>query len=369
MDRLHCALSLQKGAFDLAVDLSIAGSGVTGIWGPNGAGKSTLLRAIAGLERRVAGRIMWQDRCWLDSDHGVSMPVEKRPVGIVFQDARLFSFTDVRGNLEFAHRRAFAHHNGMPFQQVLRTLRLEHLLDRNVASLSGGERQRVAIARAILRRPQLLLLDEPLAAIDVNQKAEFVDVFRQLTQQLHLPVLYVTHSLDEISVLADELIILDDGRVSAHDKTQQAVLRIDVPVLQRRDDAVSILDAKVAFHDPAMRLSHLLVDNEPLLVPIITAAPGERVRLLVHARDVALSRALQTGLSIRNQLPALIESISDHPDATYADIILSIGEHRLTSRITRAACRDLDLREGEAVYALVKSVSVTQRHLSLPVSF
>ena len=369
MDRLYCALSLQKGAFDLAVDLTIAGSGVTGLWGPNGAGKSTLLRAIAGLEGDVIGRIGWQDDCWLDSDRGISVPAEKRPVGMVFQEARLFSFTDVRGNLEFARKRALDGHEGMPFQQVLTKLRLENLLDRSVASLSGGERHRVAIARALLRRPQLLLLDEPLAAIDVNQKAEFLDLFRQLAQQFQLPVLYVSHSLDEISVLADELIILDDGRISAHDTTQQAVLRIDVPALQRRGDAVSILEARVAFHDEAMRLSHLIVDDAELLVPLINASSGQRVRLLVHARDVALARTAQTGLSIRNQLPAVIESISDHPGATYADIILLLGRHRLTARITRAACRDLDLRVGEAVYALVKSISVTQQHLSSPAVF
>lgn len=358
MSTLSFDLSIDYGSFSLALDGTIPLSGITALFGPSGCGKSTLLRILAGLERNAAGRIDFAGEIWQKDSGRDSLPAHRRGTGYVFQDARLFPHLDVAGNLNYAEKRSRQIKSGIGLDQVVKALDLAPLLNRRTTSLSGGERQRVAIGRTLLTRPRLLLMDEPLAALDLKRKAEILPYIERLPQVFGIPAIYVTHDIDEVTRLADRMIVLRDGRHVASGSVEQVLERLDLPANGERFEAGVALSAEVKDHDPHYRLSRLDIAGQILSVPMVDAAPGTRLRLRIRARDVAIATERPHGISVRNILTARIAEVTPLPDSAQADLLLDIGGTHLRARITRQSVDELDLVPGRAVYALVKSVTL-----------
>jgi len=346
-------ISLGFPDFTLQVTQSIALQGVTAIFGRSGSGKSTLLRIIAGLEHRAKGQVGMAGTVWQDATRFVAP--EKRGIGYVFQDTRLFPHLSVRGNLDYALRRARGL-GGPSLDEVVTALDLGPLLARRPAGLSGGEKQRVGIGRALLTAPRVLLMDEPLAALDEARKAEILPYLERLRDNAAIPILYVSHSLNEVSRLARDMIVLRDGRVLRHGPAADLFADPEsVPIFGVRD-AGAIITARIAGHE-ADGLTRCDTSAGPLLLPRINAAPGAALRIRIHAQDVILARHRPEGLSALNILPAIITALKlgEGPGVI---VQLRLGQDLLLARITRRSAQMLDLREGMAVYAILKSVAV-----------
>lgn len=342
--------------FALDVAFSAAPRGVTALFGPSGCGKSSILNAVAGLLRPDAGRISLGGAALLDTAQRVFVPAERRRCGLVFQEARLFPHLSVAANLRYGLRRAPRDATGPGFEEVVALLGIGALLERRPARLSGGERQRVALGRALLMRPRLLLMDEPLAALDGPRRAEILPFLARLRAEARLPILYVTHALDEVDALADQLVLMEGGRVLASGGLEELTARIDLPLAARRDAGV-LITARLAAHDPARGLSRLDFAGGALLVPLQDVPPGTALRLRLRARDVAVALTPPAGVSVQNILPAIIAAI--RPTAAPHELFLQlmVGETPLLSRVTRDAVERLGLLPGQAVFALVKSVA------------
>ena len=342
--------------FSLDVAFSAATPGVTAIFGPSGCGKSTILAAVAGLLRPEAGRVALDGRVLLDRARGIAVPPEQRRCGLVFQDARLFPHMTVRSNLRYGLRRAPPGTNGSGFDEVVALLGVEALLERRPCTLSGGEKQRVALGRALLSRPSLLLMDEPLAALDAARKAEVLPFLARVRDVLSVPLIYVTHALDEVDRLADDLVLLEAGRVLASGTVEALSARTDIPVLAGRRDAGAVLCCTVLAHEEARGLSRLGFPGGELLVPLATARVGAALRVRVRARDVSVATEAPRGLSVQNVLPATIEAL--RPGRPHESVLrLRVGEGALLSRVTTDTVSRLALHPGQAVWALVKSVA------------
>jgi len=350
--------------FSLEVAQEFAGDGITAVFGPSGCGKSTLLRSIAGFEPGAAGRVRFGDEVWMDARR--SLAPHRRGVGYVFQDARLFPHLSVRGNLDFSARRA----GGVParygFDDVAEVLDLAPLFARRVTQLSGGERQRVAIGRTLLARPRLLLMDEPLAALDTRRKGEILPYIARLRTAFRLPVLYVTHALEEVTQLCDRIVALAAGRVVATGDVASVLERLDLADVQGRFEAGAILRGRITGRDAAMHLSRVDLGGAMLDVPEISRPVGEEVRLRVRARDVSLARGRPEGLSIRNRLAATVLAVEEENAGAFAEVLLDVAGQHLRARVTRAAIRELGLVAGDAVTALVKSVAFDRQALPRP---
>lgn len=355
---LSLSLQQQRGAFRLNLDNTWSGNGVLGVLGASGAGKSTLLRAIAGLDGDVRGRIQWREYCWLDSSVDRLVPAHQRAIGMVFQDVRLFPHLDVAGNLEFAQRRADDAGPEIDVNEVTGVLALGSLLDRRVTTLSGGERQRVALARALLRRPQLLLLDEPLSAVDTTRRAELLSYLRQVFSEFSLPAIYVSHSLDELASLSDDLWVMRQGQVVACGDAPALLARLDINEVSEGVAAGAVLEVTVTKHFENYGLTQVQLAEQPLWLPAFSAEPQSKRRILVHARDVSLALERPRGLSIRNVLAGSIEDMAPLDDGVSVDVLVRVGQTLLRSRITRASRDELGLTKGRPVFALVKSVSL-----------
>ncbi len=355
-ESLHVRLRLRFDDFSLELDESLATQGVTGIWGPSGSGKSSLLRSICGLEARAQGRISWGDEVWLDSDAGVFVPTHRRDVAYMFQDARLFPHLSVEGNLRFAEKRAPREGLAVSFEDAVAALELEPLLERRTTDLSGGEQQRVSLGRTLLTRPRLLLLDEPLAALDASRRLEILRFIEALHARFALPMLYVSHSVEEIALLADEVLELEHGRARSHGASA-SMFAAGTP---GRDASVSVLAARVARLDEAWQLAWLDVAGQEISVPQPPSLhEGDRVRLLIRARDVSLATDRPTGVSIRNVLAGRVEEVDEDPHSAFAEVTVALSvRDRLRARITRASLHELGLAAGREVYCLLKSVNV-----------
>lgn len=348
--------------FELAVKQVFPGRGITALFGPSGCGKSTLLRVIAGFERGARGRVTFDGDVWLDGRSGVEPHL--RGVGYVFQDARLFPHLTVRGNLDFAQKRSAGVPARYSFDDVADVLDLAPLFDRHAPRLSGGERQRVAIGRTLLARPRLLLMDEPLAALDTRRKGEILPYVARLATAFDIPVIYVTHALEEVTQLCDRIVALAAGRVVATGGVAETLERLDLADVQGRFEAGSVLKGSVAAQDTALHLTRIdLGGGTALEVPEIGLARGSEVRLRVRARDVSLASARPEGVSIRNILSARVVRIAAEPDTAYAEVLLDLGGQNLRARITRAAVEDLSLIEGGQTFALIKSASFDRQAL------
>lgn len=331
--------------------------GVTALFGPSGSGKTTILAAIAGFRPGI-GFVAVEGVTWQDERHSIAP--HKRPVGTVFQDGRLFEHLDVNGNLRFAERRADPDGPRIARGDVIEALELGDLLSRSTATLSGGERQRVAIGRALLARPQLLLMDEPLAALDRTRKAAILPLIAALPARFGTPVLYVSHQIDEIVQLADNLVTMRDGRITGQGETVAMMAAMD-PAVTGRFEAGSLLEGEIIEIRPDLAMVAIGVGETPLWVPDIgPARMGERLRIRVRARDVALALAPVPGISIRNQLPGRISRI-EMDDSPFAEIWLEIERQPLRVRVTRMTIAELGLAPGQEVWALIKSVAFDRR--------
>lgn len=341
-------LAHRRGDFTLELDASIPPAGVTGIFGPSGAGKTTLLRLIAGFDRPDRGRIVFDGEDW------TGLPPSRRPVGTVFQSPRLFPHLSVRGNLDYAVKRAAA--DGPALADVVDALDLAPLLDRRIQTLSGGEAQRVALGRALLTAPRLLLLDEPLAALDAGRKAAILPYLGNALKRFAIPALYVSHSIDEMARLADRILVLRDGRAAASGPAGAVIEGLD-PAPGEGFEAGVIVEATVAEAANAYGLSRLDLAGQVLTVPGLEGvSEGAVVRLRIRARDVAIATQRPEGLSIRNVIEAILMERRDR--GVHADLLLDTGGPHLRARITRESADALGLAEGRAVFALVKTVSL-----------
>lgn len=346
------------GDFPLDVQFAVENPGITALFGPSGSGKTSTINAIAGLIRPQSGRIAINGRVLLDTAQGIFVCPRRRRVGYVFQDGRLFPHMTVRSNLLFGWRRAGRPVGGEDIDGLINLLGLARLLDRKPLSLSGGERQRAALGRALLCKPELLLLDEPLAALDQARKAEIMPYLERLRDEAKIPMIYVSHLADEVARLADHIILLDHGRVAAQGRVADIMARLDLFPLTGRFEAGAVLFATVSGHDAGHALTELAFSGGRLIVPLIARPPGGQVRLRIKAHDVALSLARPEQISAMNILPAVISEIREDAAGPYADIQLACGSDKLLARITRRSAAELALRPGLALFAIIKSVNV-----------
>ncbi len=358
--RARVAFGSGSDAFTLDVGLPLPGAGITALFGPSGCGKTTLLRAVAGLVRPQPGRVVVGDQMWQDDAAGVWLPTHRRALGYVFQEASLFAHLSVQGNLDFGLKRVPAAERRIALDQVIELLGIGHLLARRPSQLSGGERQRVAIARALATSPRLLLMDEPLAALDAARKAELLPYFERLQRELRIPLLYVSHSLDEVARLATHMVLLDAGRVSASGATGELLTRLDLP-LAHGDHAGAVIDGALAAIDQRWNLLEVRFAGGVLHCVQAAGSPprhvGERLRLRVLARDVSLALAPASDTSILNVLPATVHSLTDDGPAQTL-VALDLAGSTLLARVTRKSAAALRLSAGQRVFAQVKGVAV-----------
>lgn len=350
---------------DFELDLShrFALDGITALFGPSGCGKSTLLRIVAGLENRAEGRLSFGAETWVDSSKRIFVPPHRRGIGYVFQDARLFPHLSVEGNLRYAARRSAHIDTPVDLDDVVAALDLRPLLPRRTGALSGGERQRVAIGRTLLSRPRLLLMDEPLAALDLQRKAEILPYIERLPTAFGLPVLYVTHAIDEVARLAGRILVLGGGRKIADGPVAEVLERLDLQSVTGRFEAGVVLTARITGHDSRFHLTRLDHHGQPIDMPMVDLPIGSAVRLRVRARDVALATVRPSHISVRNILSGTILQIQDEPDTAFAETLVDVGGANLRARITRAAVAELSLAPGMPVFALVKSIAFDRRAL------
>lgn len=356
MNQIKADLQLAFTGFDLDVSLSLPGSGVTVLFGPSGCGKTTVLRCLAGLAR-ARGGVHVNGATWQDDSQRIFKPVHERAIGYVFQEASLFPHLSVKGNLEYGFNRTPVVQRRISVPDAAALLGIEHLLSRATDGLSGGERQRVAIARALLTSPSLLLMDEPLSALDPARKAEILPYLERLNRELGLPMVYVTHALDEAARLADHIVLMRGGRVQAAGAAADMLSRADLP-LSQLDDAAAVLQATVHEHHPAYGQSCLDMGGQRLWVGLSSAPIGALVRARVFARDVSIALTHAQDSSIANILPATIDSIWDErADTVTVQLRLPSGAC-LLARLTRRSREQLQLHPGMQVYAQVKGVAL-----------
>jgi molybdate transport system ATP-binding protein len=346
-------LKLPRADYTLDIDLELPHSGITGVFGPSGAGKTSVLRCVAGLDRAQPGVVRIAGETW--QDDGAFMPAWKRAVGYVFQEASLFDHLDVRGNVEYGRKRAGGDRGSL--DAAIELLGIAPLLDRQPASLSGGERQRVAIARAVASAPQLMLLDEPLAALDAARRHEILPWLARLRDELKLPMLYVTHSIDEVARLADTVVLLDRGQVRAHGSARDVLGRIDASALFG-DEAGALLEGRVAGRDEQWQLARIDFEGGHLWLRDSGIAVGRSVRLRVLARDVSIATHEPQGSSIQNIVTT--EVVELQPDVHPSQVVVQLrcGDSLLLARITARAAHTLALAPGQRVWAQVKSVAL-----------
>jgi molybdate transport system ATP-binding protein len=351
---IEARFCVDRGGFSLDVDLRAPARGVTALFGPSGCGKTTLLRAIAGLERYRDGVLKVDGMIWQSA--GRFVPPHRRALGYVFQEASLFAHLSVRRNLEYGVKRVPREQRKVALEQAVELLGIAPLLGRMPGGLSGGERQRVAIARALAVSPRLLLMDEPLASLDVHRKQEILPYIESLHNELDIPVIYVSHSPDEVARLADYLVLLGAGRVVGAGDIHEMLTRLDSP-LAHGSDAESLIEAAVAGHDDTYHLTHLDFAGGRFTVIRKPLPVGSAVRLRVAARDVSLTLEHQFGTSILNIFPATIDGLIPEGEAQVT-VRLMVGGVPMLARVTRKSAAVLDLKPGKAVYAQAKSVAL-----------
>jgi len=353
---LSARLRWQRATRDFSFDAEVPARGVTALFGPSGAGKTSCLRALAGLDRDCRGSLTFAGRTWQDDARALFVPPHRRRIGYVLQDAELFAHLTVAGNIDFGYRRA-----GQPAhlqrEQLIDEFGLRALLARRPAALSGGERQRVAIVRALLSDPELLLFDEPLSALDGAARATLLTALETLHATLAVPMIYVSHSIDEVARLADHVLLMDSGRVIAQGSLQETLSRSDLPAALA--EAIgTVIEGYIAAHDERHHLTELTFDGGRLLLPRTGAPLGARLRCRIAARDVTLSLRPQSDTSALNQLQAEVVSIDAAGDASQCLVLLQVGGERLMARISRRSCETLALRPGVSVHAQIKATAL-----------
>jgi molybdate transport system ATP-binding protein len=344
MSALEARLALEHGAFALEVAFRASG-GVTALFGPSGSGKTTVLRCLAGLTRAAAGYVAVKGECWQDEARGRFVPAHERACGYVFQEASLFAHLSVRHNLQYGWKRIAPAQRKVGFDDTVELLGIAPLLERMPGGLSGGERQRVAMARAVLASPRLLLMDEPLASLDEERKGEALYYIERLRDELRLPIVYVSHSIEEVVRLADSVVMIAEGKVAAAG-----------PVAGLLQEG-SVIDTRVAEHDLAWGLTRLEFRGGALYASDVDALPGERVRVRIRSRDVSLALSAPRDASFLNVLEGTIQTLGPEHGASM-DVELDIAGTALTARVTRKSAAALRLEPGRRVFALIKSVAL-----------
>ena len=352
-------LQLSYSGFSLDLDVQLPGKGVTALFGHSGSGKTTCLRCIAGLERAEHAFVQINDEVWQDSRNKLFVPVHKRSLGYIFQEASLFPHLSVRANLEFGLRRIPRLARRVELAHAADLLGITHLLERAPNHLSGGERQRVGIARALLTSPQLLLMDEPLAALDSQRKAEILPYLERLHGELDIPVLYVSHSQDEVARLADHIVLLSEGKALASGPVGEILARLDLP-LSQGDDAGVVIEGMVCEYDAQYQLLTLQLPNSTQCLRVAHAplAVGQALRVKVQARDISLSLNRSEHSSILNSLQATVISETAADNQAHVLVRLDIDGSALLARITRYSRDQLDLQPGQSIWLQIKSVAV-----------
>lgn len=359
---IEARLRLPRPGFTLDVSLELPERGVSALFGPSGCGKTSVLRALAGLER-ATGRVALGDEVWQDDERRLFVPTHRRPLGYVIQEAALFPHLSVRQNLEYGQRRIQAGAQRVALDTIVDLLDLAGLMDRRPHTLSGGERQRVAIARALATGPRLLLMDEPLAALDAARKAEVLPFLERLHEALAMPIVYVSHALEEVARLADHLVLMQAGRVVAAGALGEVMARLDLPTA-RGEGAGVVLGAVVVERDAQWQLARLRVGQDSgdfdLWARDHGLPVGRPVRVRLLARDISLARSPQSGTSIGNQLHGSVEAIADDEHASLALVRVRIGASAVVARLTRRSAHALGLAPGLPVWAQVKTVALME---------
>ena len=351
---LKAHIRFERPGFHLSVDVHCPNNSITVVFGASGSGKTTLLRSIAGLDAHAGNRIQVGDAIWQDATQ--VMPVYHRSVGFAFQDARLFPHLTVAGNVQFGMKRSGMDPNGYHFTQVSQLTGIEFLLDRFPDSLSGGEKQRVAIARALASSPDLLLLDEPLASLDAASKHEILPCISGVKDELGIPVIYVTHSLDDVVRVADQLVLLESGRVASEGPVNDMLTGKGIPLMYR-EDACAVWVGKIVERDLDSGLDRVSGEQYSMWVESTGLPEGASVRLRILARDVSVARSRAKDTSILNVLPTTIASIA--PDGPSKVLLrLSVGGDVILARITRRSAALLDLEEGQDIFAQIKGIAI-----------
>ena len=361
MSGLEVDLAGRVGSFAVEVGFASDG-GVTALFGHSGAGKTTVVNMIGGLVRPARGRIVVGGRVLFDAGRGIDLPPHRRRLGHVFQEGRLFPHLSVRRNLLYGRWFAGAARERHRFDEVVELLGVGHLLERRPRSLSGGERQRVALGRALLSEPAALLMDEPLAALDAARKAEILPYLERLRDLARLPIVYVSHSIDEVARLARTMVLMSEGRVAAVGAVAEVMTRLDLRPLTGRFEAGVVVAGRVAAHDDAYQLTAVAIGDQQLSVPRLDAPPGAPVRLRIRARDVALALRPPQDTSIQNLLRGRVVELG-WQDGPFVEINVAIGTDgsagtNLTARLTRRAADSLQLVPGREVFALIKTIAL-----------
>ena len=355
MSAIRARFKLDYPGFSLDVDLHLPGRGVTALFGHSGSGKTTLLRAIAGLEKAPEAYLEVNGTVWQDAT--TFLATHKRPLGYVFQEASLFAHLSIRRNLEYGMRRVAAASRQVSLEQAVALLGIAPLLDRMPDKLSGGEKQRVAIARALATSPRILLMDEPLAALDLKRKNEILPYLERLHDELEIPIVYVSHAPDEVARLADHLVVVEQGRVLASGPLSDTLARLDLPIRLGEDTGV-VLEGEIAEIDADWHLARVAFGGGSLWVRDNHVPVGQQVRVRVLARDVSLALDTHPDSSILNILPARVEQLADdtHPGLTL--VRLNVGGAPLVARVTRRSAAKLQLFPGQSVWAQIKAVAL-----------
>lgn len=359
---LDVRLQGRVGQLDLDVAFQ-CGPGVTALFGRSGAGKTSIVNMIAGLRKPNAGRVAIGEKVLYDGSTKTDLPAHRRKIGYVFQDARLFPHLSVAANLRYGLSRGA---NDGKLDRLVGLLALSPLLDRRPGALSGGEKQRVAIGRALASRPHVLLMDEPLASLDLGHKAEILPFLEALAADGGPPILYVSHAVDEVLRLADAMVLLSDGKVAAAGPVEAVFGRSDLLPVVGRFEAGAVVETVVGAHDPATSLSRLDFAGGAIHVPRLDAEPGTGVRVRVRARDVALAIRRPEGISIRNILTGTVTGlVAGLPP--FVTVEVEVGGAKLLASVTGAAVSDLALAPGSPVHVLIKSLAIERRSMGRPV--
>jgi len=345
------------GDFELDAQFEAPITGVTALFGKSGSGKSSIINAIAGLIRPRAGKISFGSQTFFDHETSIHLAPEKRRIGYVFQDSKLFPHMSVEKNLRYGMQRSAVPADEALLNLTVETLDLRHLMSRRPQFLSGGEKQRVALGRAFLMRPQLLLLDEPLASLDSDRKNEILGYIERITRLDEIPALYVSHAIEEIVRLADHLIIVSEGKVAGHGPAVEILNRQDLVGQSGEWDLSVVLDAKITGQDVSRNLSMLRLDGDFLRVPLIQGQLGKTVRVRIRAREVMLATDKPVNISAQNILRGKISKIASSASGV-CDVSVAVGKSILVARVTTESTSRLQLTEGKEVYAVIKSVSV-----------
>ena len=355
---LQAAFKVDYPGFNLDIDLQLPASGITVVFGPSGSGKTTLLRCLAGLEKsgkmEIAGQVL--------QDENIFIPVNLRAIGMVFQESRLFPHLKVRDNLLYGYKRTPLNSRRLHLEDIGRVLSLEKLQERSIDKLSGGEKQRVALGRALLTSPKLLLMDEPLAALDAQRKTEIIPFIRKVEKELSIPIIYVTHSMSEVLQLVDTMVILKDGKVVKYGPVGKVFSDIQLRESIGDEHSGAVLDTTVLEHDTDYGITRLDFMGQELSVPIQDISPGQVLRVHIHSKDVSLATQPPEGLtSVLNILKTKVRKIGENVGYS-VDIELDAGRPLLAT-ITRKSLSNLNLRPGQSIYAYIKAIRMVNEKL------